>query len=126
VSPGPGLRPIFGADSSASQGSGPPERPAGATASIVVTWGASCSAGVEDYGIYEGRLGAWYGHTAIDCTDEGGDLRETILPGTGNRYYLVVPKNANDEGSYGRSSGGAERPRGASPCSPSRTLAPCP
>jgi len=83
---------------------------------LTLSWGAALSAGAEDYGIYEGILGTWYSHTAIDCNDAGGDRTEDVTPGNGNRYYLVVPFNPNDEGSYGTNSAGVERPQGTSPC----------
>jgi hypothetical protein len=77
--------------------------------SISLTWSASCSVGAEDYGIHEGSLpaspGAWvYNHDDIDCSDGGGDFTETVTTAAGNTYYLVVPWNANDEGSYGQKS----------------------
>jgi len=90
--------------------------------SIELRWGASTSAGAEDYGIYEGTVGAWYSHTAIDCHDNGADLREVITPGGGNRYYLVVPHNPNVEGSYGTDSSGAQRPPGTVTCRPTQGL----
>jgi hypothetical protein len=89
---------------------------------LTVSWAAALSAGAEDYGIYEGSLGTWYGHAAIDCNDAGGDLREDVAPAPGNRYYLVVPFNPNDEGSYGTNSAGVERPQGTSPCRPTQAL----
>lgn len=78
-----------------------------------LTWTAATSAGGEDYGIYEGAVGTWYSHTAVDCSDNGGDRAEEVAPGGGNRYYLVVPLNPDLEGSYGRSYGGSERPVGS-------------
>lgn len=91
-----------------------------------IRWQPSCSWGATDYGIYEGRIGSWYSHQAIDCTDDGSDLQEEIAPGDGDRYYLVVPWNGDAEGSYGQDYGGAERPVGASACSAAQSLAPCP
>jgi len=88
-----------------------------------IGWSAATSAGADDYGIYEGRIGAWYSHTAIDCSDAAGDRAEDVTPGAGNRYYLVVPWNANDEGSYGQDSGGIERPVGVpATCRPTQSL----
>jgi hypothetical protein len=82
---------------------------------IALSWSASTSAGAEDYGVYEGRIGTWYSHASLTCST-GGALSADVTPGTGNRYYLVVPNNLNDEGSYGRRSSGVERPQGSSPC----------
>ncbi len=89
---------------------------------LSISWAPSTSAGVEDYGIYEGTIGSWYSHTAIDCSDALGDRQEDVTPGTGNRYYLVVPLNANDEGGYGTDSNAAIRPRGSGLCRPTQAL----
>lgn len=80
---------------------------------LTIRWAASSSVGAEDYGIYEGALGSWYSHTAIDCSDAGADRIEEVTPAAGNRYYLVVAMNPEVEGSYGRDSSGAERPAGS-------------
>jgi len=68
---------------------------------IVVQWTPSCSEGAEDYGIYEGTIGSWTSHIAKTCTDLGGDFREDFTPAVADSYYLVVPHNFVDEGSYG-------------------------
>lgn len=91
-----------------------------------IDWSASCSAGAEDYGIYEGALGTWYSHTQVDCSDSGADLMEDIGTTSGNRYYLVAAHNPNDEGSYGTDSAGAEIPVGALVCQAPQVLGPCP
>jgi len=99
--------------------------PPGGRLRLRLSWSASCSAGAEDYAIYEGTIGSWYSHTALDCSDGGGDLTEEISPSPGNRYYLVVPLNPSSEGSYGLGPDGAERPRGAVTCVPAQTTASC-
>jgi hypothetical protein len=94
---------------------------------LTITWSPSCSVGAEDYGIFEGTIGTWYSHTAVTCTDALGDFTEEVTPGSGDRYYLVVPHNPNDEGSYGIDSTGTERPVGnPSTCQPTQELGPCP
>lgn len=93
---------------------------------IRVSWEASCSAGAEDYAIYEGTIGSWYSHAALDCSDDGADRQEDIVPSAGDRYYLVVPLNANDEGSYGLTSDLKYRPAGTGACVASRLVASCP
>jgi len=95
-------------------------------ANLVVSWSAGCSDGGTDYGIYLGVIGSWYSHVAIACTDTGADRTETFAPGTGNRYYLVVPRNAAAEGSYGPRSGGIERPVGGGACAATQVVTPCP
>ena len=93
---------------------------------IRLQWGPSCSAGATDYAIYEGVVGSWYSHTQIDCSDGGANLTEDVVPGAGNRYYLVVPLDPTEEGSYGTDSSGTERPRGAVTCAPLQNVAACP
>lgn len=93
---------------------------------LKIGWSAGCSTGTEDYGIYEGEIGTWYSHTMIDCLDDGGDRTEEITPSMGSQYYLVVPQNSNDEGSYGTRSTSTERTPGASTCIATQTLASCP
>jgi hypothetical protein len=95
-------------------------------ANLVVSWSAGCSDGGTDYGIYQGTIGSWYSHVAIACTDALADRTETFAPGAGNRYYLVVPRNAAAEGSYGPRSSGVERPAGGGACAPMQVVTPCP
>ena len=93
---------------------------------LTLTWSPSCSLCVQDYGFYEGTIGIWNSHTAIGCTDTAPALAEVINYGAGGRYYLVVPYNANDEGSYGTHSNGTERPPGSpAACQPTQELG-CP
>jgi len=96
---------------------------------LVLTWPGSCAAGATDYGIYEGQLGNWYSHSAIDCNDAPPLLTEQITPLPGSRYYLVVPLNGCQavEGSYGRCSTGwcgigDERPIGTAVCAAPRIV----
>ncbi len=97
---------------------------------VILSWGASCSEGASNYGIYEGTIGTWYGHTFVDCIDGAPALTETITPSAGSRYYLVVPDNPQTEGSYGlrRDPGPTftERPVGAAQCIAVQTVTPCP
>ena len=93
---------------------------------LTVSWAASCSSGAEDYGIYEGVLGSWNSHVSVDCSDDGADLTEEITPAAGSRYYLVVPQNPNDEGSFGTDSDGMERPPGAAMCIGTQSVNTCP
>ena len=92
-----------------------------AAGAVIIEWTPSCSAGAEDYAIYEGQAGNWTSHAPIDCFDDGHDNSELIFPGTGNHYYLVVPRNADYEGSYGMN-GNVERPPALNAClTPQRT-----
>ena len=68
-----------------------------ATGDLILSWDASCSVGGEDYAIFEGTLGDWSSHTAIDCTDNGGDTRrdraaaggQPVLPGRAAQRGLL-------------------------------------
>jgi len=82
---------------------------------LVLTWEGSCLASDADYEVYEGLLGDHDTHEARVCTT-AGELTWTLTPGPGSRYYLVVPRNATREGSYGTDSAGVERPQGIAPC----------
>jgi len=93
---------------------------------LTLSWAHSCSVGAEDYAIYEGVIGNWYSHFRIDCSDDGADFVEEITPSVGNRYYLLVPLNPNDEGSFGTSSALVARPPGPATCMPTHVVSPCP
>jgi hypothetical protein len=96
---------------------------------LTLEWDASCSVGALDYAIYEGTLAALragvYDHDSIACTDPAPLLEENVVPGSGGRYYLIVPTGLSAEGSYGTRSGGAERPVSAVQCVPTQTVG-CP
>jgi hypothetical protein len=100
--------------------------------SVKINWSPSCSQGAADYGIYEGRIGSWYSHAAVDCLDGGTPFEETITPGGSAQYYLVVPFNrCRGEGSYGSCDSGVclagdERPKGAATCSAPHVVTSCP
>jgi hypothetical protein len=90
-----------------------------------ITWQASTSVGAEGYGIYEGTIPSWTSHGLKDCTDDAPEFEEEIAPQAASSYYLVVPNNANGEGSYGVQSSGTERPQGTPACRPVQDLG-CP
>jgi len=85
------------------------------TGQVTLTWGESCQIGDDDYAIYEGDLGLFTSHVPRACSTSGA-TSSTITPAGSSSYYLVVPRNADAEGSYGADSTGAERPPGASVC----------
>ena len=82
---------------------------------IALSWGASCLSTDTDYEVYEGQAGSFADHTPRFCST-GGATTVTFTPAAGSTYYLVVPRNATREGSYGLRSDSSERPRGPSPC----------
>jgi hypothetical protein len=91
---------------------------------LALSWEASCAQDALDYAIYQGTIGAWSSHTAVDCTDDGGDRIETLSAPVSSSYFLVVALGADGEGSYGTATGG-ERPRGTSTCAPARIVSTC-
>jgi hypothetical protein len=94
-------------------------------ADIVLAWSPSCSPDATDYAIYEGVLGTWYSHDVLLCGTPGALTGATVTPGSGGRYFLVVPLTATLEGSYGVDALGAERPLGGLTCLSPRVLG-CP
>src|SRR5213594_678857 len=89
------------------------------------SWGSSCARGDTDYEIYEGTLGSYYSHTRKFCTT-GGSTTLTFPQPSRSAYYLVVPKDAVSEGSYGRASNGSELPQGTTACLPQQISQLCP
>ena len=95
----------------------------GAGASVTLNWLPSCSVADNNYEVYEGSIGTWYSHVPVNCLT--GGTSATFDAAAGNRYYLVVPRNATTEGSYGRNSSSVERPVGTSVCLP-QSVGTCP
>ena len=85
---------------------------------ITLSWGDSCLDSDNDYAVYEGCLGDHYTHTTFICTT-GGDTTATFNPFPTSTYYIVVPNNGLNEGSYGTRSNGQPRPVGVAICLPS-------
>jgi hypothetical protein len=82
---------------------------------VTLAWGDSCVDTDTDYEVYEGTIGIWYSHEPRLCST-GGALSATLTPAAVDTYYLVVPRNASREGSYGTDSAGQEVPLGSSVC----------
>ena len=91
---------------------------------VSLTWAASCSTVDTDYEIYEGFVGAYYSHFSKLCTT-GSATSVSFSPGVLDRYYLVVPTDGTEEGSYGRDSDDDERPQGGGVCKSQQTVT-CP
>lgn len=95
-------------------------------ARIDLSWGASCGSAAGGYAVYEGPIGDFTAHgifnglCGVASTSSVGQL-----PGSGNRYYLVVPIADLEEGSYGLDATGAERPPAAAACMPAQNLGGC-
>jgi len=90
---------------------------AGTDPSITLRWNPSCSFGDTDYEIYQGSLGALpaYDHEHVLCSTAGA-TSATFNAGSGDRYYLVVPTDGIEEGSYGVDAADAQRPRATLSC----------
>lgn len=84
---------------------------------LLLTWGRSCVPCDTDYEVYEGMLENFTSHAYVFC-GTGGDTSATVPLTEGNSYYLVVPRNPTEEGSYGTRSDGIERPPATSACVP--------
>lgn len=91
---------------------------------ITLAWGRSCVASDLDYSIYEGRLGEFESHVPVACST-AGTTTSTVSPIAGSSYFLIVPTNGSDEGSYGTSSDRHERPASTTACL-AQALAACP
>lgn len=104
---------------------GPPltVEPAG-IGDLRLSWGGSCLSTDADYEIYAGAIGDFAGYSPVACST-GGATATTITPAPGSRFYLVVPRNAVREGSYGVDSQGRERAPGISACLP-QSIGACP
>jgi hypothetical protein len=88
----------------------------GAASTLELSWGVSCSASDETYSIYEGTLGSFSGHLPKNC--DTGTTAANVSPAIGNTYYLVVPRDGSNEGSYGADSAGTPRPPAIATCRP--------
>ncbi len=78
----------------------------------------------RDYEIYEGRLDQMYGHESVFCSTDGETTKILEPDPAHDTYYLVVPTNGSQEGSYGRGSDGVQRPASSTPCRPQQ-IVPC-
>jgi len=84
---------------------------------LVLSWGTSCLTSDADYAIYEGNLGDFSSHVPFACTT-GGVFSLPLTAQSESAYYLVVPRNAFSEGSYGLTGTGVERPASTTACRP--------
>ncbi|MGH9748704.1 MAG: DNRLRE domain-containing protein [Candidatus Polarisedimenticolia bacterium] len=82
---------------------------------ITLQWGASCLTTDTDFAIYAGAVPDFRSYAPRFCTT-GGATTMTFTPGAGSEFYLVVPRNASQEGSYGADGTGADRPPSATAC----------
>lgn len=83
---------------------------------LSLSWDPSCSPGDTDYEIYEGSIDRGFESHFPKLCSTGGAMAVALTPSTGSSYYLIVPRNAFNEGSYGLRGDGSERPRGPAAC----------
>lgn len=91
---------------------------------LQLDWLPSCSLDDDDYAIYAGQLGAFTSHALERCTTGGLTTASLAMPNA-DQYYLVVPIDGVQEGSYGTDSHGVERSAGTAACHPRVIEAPC-
>jgi len=84
---------------------------------IEFSWGVSCSANDTDYSLYQGLLGDFDSHVRVICTTFGTTSYGPYDPGSGDYYFLAVPRSGSFEGSYGLGQGHQRFPA-AIPCRP--------
>jgi hypothetical protein len=84
---------------------------------LELSWQPSCAADDFDHAIYEGTLGDFSSHMPVACST-GGLTSVTFSAGSGDRYYLVVPRNTVSEGSYGLGLSDTERAPTGTSCLP--------
>ena len=82
---------------------------------IALSWDPSCSASDTDYEIYEGVMGDYTSHIQKECSTSGA-TNMNIVPESGDRYYLIVPRTSAVEGTYGVASDGSPRPVSQDAC----------
>ncbi len=90
---------------------------------IQLTWPGSCLAGDTDFAVYEGTLDDPGVLEPVICTT-GGSTTYSYAP-LGDRVFLIVPRNATREGSYGTDSAEHERPPSTQACLP-QEISVCP
>lgn len=90
---------------------------------VTLTWPGSCLAGDTDFEVYERALGDPGGFEPVTCTTHGATTY-TYTP-VADSCFLVVPRNASHEGSYGADGSGVERLPSAMACLP-QEVSDCP
>jgi hypothetical protein len=95
--------------------------------SVELTWDVPCNDAAvpnQDYAIYKGNFGDWTNLTNLSCTT--GHAQSFLTETTDdNIFWLVVPQNSANEGSYGHNSQG-ERSPSSLPCKPQALATTCP
>ncbi len=90
---------------------------------IALSWTGSCLATDTDFEIYQGALGDPGGIEPVTCST-GGAKTYAYEPAD-DSFFLVVPRNSRNEGSYGVNGAGQERPPSSLACLP-QEISVCP
>jgi hypothetical protein len=93
--------------------------------SVMLSWGPSCTGESEDYTVYGGTLGDFASHVPASPCGIGGTRSWTVTADDASRYYIVVPRSLDREGSYGLDGAGLERPPSSRACF-AQEIAVCP
>jgi len=84
---------------------------------IALSWGVSCGGLDTDFIVYESGSPDMHDARPLGCTTQGARAM-TVDPPAGMVFYLVVPRSASNEGSWGYRSDGSPRPQSPSACLP--------
>ncbi len=87
----------------------------GSETTLTLSWDTSCDGAGKDWEVYAGTLGDFTSHTSILCSSNG-EQAASVVPLSGDEYYLIVPRSVDSEGYYGAASVGMERPQGVPAC----------
>jgi PKD repeat protein len=93
--------------------------------SLSLTWGDSCRVTDRDFAVYQGQLGAFSQQTPVACST-GNQTSTTLVPDSGNTFYLVIAHDGAYEGPYGSDSFGNQRVAGPVQCLPKAVAQSCP
>jgi hypothetical protein len=94
---------------------------------LLLEWDPPCNAAEvpdQDFAVYRGTIGSFTTPSSLSCSTAGANAYLAATTPS-NSFFLVVPQTATDEGSYGVTSWGAERPPAAAACH-AQTLGDCP
>ena len=76
---------------------------------VRLSWGESCSDAEEDFAVYAGGLGSFAFYDPLTCSTVGRTTYDVESEPT-SRFFLVVPRSADREGSYGPATGHLRSP----------------
>jgi hypothetical protein len=94
---------------------------------LLLQWGAPCNDATtprQDFAVYRGAVGDYTSYSSVTCST-GRDTSYLAVDAPEGSFFLVVPRTSANEGSYGLTGAGAERPAAAAPCRP-QSVGACP